>query len=245
VYVPKDMLYEDKTQKLAINFQKGWQVLNGDQAEQFARFRNDELGDIGRVQRQQTLLKALKDQLSNPLIGPRIPGILHIMQNYVDTNLSFEELSALINYGLGLEQKAVKMVLLPGRFSGPKEFRSSYWILEEAGRDRIMKEYFGIGSGQDNATIAPIRIAVQNASNQPDAAQRIARKLEQAGYENVYIVDNWSETLTQTQIIIQSGQEDAAVTLQKTIGIGILETSSTGELESDVTLRIGDDIGTH
>ncbi len=241
VYVPRDMQYEDKTQKLFIDLKQGWQTLNGDQAEQFARFRNDDLGDIGRVQRQQTLLKALKDQMSSPFVVPRIPGILQAMQKYIDTNLSLEEMSALLNYGLGLDQKAVKMVLLPGRFSDPKEFRASYWIMDDRKRDRIMKDFFDLSDPNTGGEASPLRIAIQNASNQPNAAEALQEKLAQAGYENTYVTNAWSETQTQTQIILQSGKADAADILQHAIGIGILETSSTGDLESDITIRIGDD----
>jgi polyisoprenyl-teichoic acid--peptidoglycan teichoic acid transferase len=243
VNVPTDMVYEDKTQKLNIDLKRGQQTLNGDKAEQFARFRNDNLGDIGRVQRQQILLKALREKLSNPLMLPRIPGIVQGMQQYIDTNLTLEETSALLNYGLGLDQKTVKMVLLPGRFSGPKEFQASYWILDPDGRDRIMKEYFDVGIGQADSATAPLRIVIQNASSNPDAAQNLAMQLAKAGYENVSILDDRPETQTQTQIIVQGGQSQAAVAIQNVIGIGILETSSTGELESDITLRIGNDLG--
>ena len=241
VYVPIDMVYEDKTQKLSINLKQGWQTLNGDQAEQFARFRNDGFGDIGRVQRQQTLLKALKEQMASPFVVPRIPGILQTMQKYVDTNLSLEEMSAILNYGLGLDQKAVKMVLLPGRFSEVKEFRASYWIMDDRKRDRIMKDFFEIADPNADADVTPLRIAIQNASSQPKAAEALQEKLIKAGYNNIYITDPWSEKQTQTQIILQTGKTDAANSIQQAIGIGTLETSSTGDLDSDVTIRIGDD----
>ena len=241
VYVPMDMAYEDKAQKLSINLKQGWQTLNGDQAEQFARFRNDGLGDIGRVQRQQTLLKSLKEQMASPFVVPRIPGILQTMQKYVDTNLSFEEMSAILNYGLGLDQKAVKIVLLPGRFSDPKEFRESYWIMDDRKRDRIMKDFFEITDPNVEAEVVPLRIAIQNASSQPKAAEALQEKLIKAGYNNTYITDAWSETQTQTQIILQSGEPDAVDAIQQTIGIGIVETSSTGDLDSDLTIRIGND----
>ena len=241
VYVPIDMVYEDKTQKLSINLKQGWQTLNGDQAEQFARFRNDGFGDIGRVQRQQTLLKALKEQMASPFVVPRIPGILQTMQKYVDTNLSLEEMSAILNYGLGLDQKAVKMVLLPGRFSEVKEFRASYWIMDDRKRDRIMKDFFEIADPNADADVTPLRIAIQNASSQPKAAEALQEKLIKAGYDNIYITDPWSEKQTQTQIILQTGKTDAANSIQQAIGIGTLETSSTGDLDSDVTIRIGDD----
>jgi polyisoprenyl-teichoic acid--peptidoglycan teichoic acid transferase len=243
VNVPADMNYEDKTQKLYIDLKRGQQTLDGNKAEQFARFRNDNLGDIGRVQRQQTLLKALREKLSSPMMLPRIPGIVQRMQKYIDTNLTLEETSALLNYGLGLDQKTVKMVLLPGRFSGPKEFQASYWILEPDARDRIMKEYFDVGAGQADSSTSALRIVIQNASDNPEAAQNLEMQLAKAGYEDVRVLDDRPETQTQTQIIVQGGQTQAAAAIQHVIGIGILETSSTGELESDITLRLGNDLG--
>ena len=243
VTVPTDMVYEDNTQKLSINLKQGKQILDGDKAEQFARFRSDAFGDIGRVQRQQVLLKALREKFVSPLVIARMPGILQAMQPYIDTNLTLEEISALFNYGVGVDQKAVKMVLLPGRFSGDKEFQSSYWIMEPDARDRIMKEYFNVGAGQADGTTAPLRIIIQNASNNPDAAQTIAMQLSKAGYENVSVSEDRSEQQTQTQIIVQGGQKQAAESIQHIMGIGIVESSSIGELESDITLRIGNDIG--
>jgi LCP family protein required for cell wall assembly len=40
VFVPKRMSYKDATQQLEIDSRSGWQTVNGDQAQQFARFRD-------------------------------------------------------------------------------------------------------------------------------------------------------------------------------------------------------------
>jgi polyisoprenyl-teichoic acid--peptidoglycan teichoic acid transferase len=246
VYVPYDMNYKDDTQKLYIDLKQGNQTLNGGQAEQFARFRNDSYGDIGRVQRQQVLLKALRGKLSHPTVVTRVPGILQVMQKYVDTNLSFEEMLALVNFGLKLDQKNVKMVLLPGRFSTPNEFRASYWILDEAGRDRILSNYFGmtspaIGSPTAENSAKELRIALQNASTDPDAARQVARKLLKQGYTHVFLTNPWTETQKKTKIIVQGGQDRAADQLRSNLGQGEIDATSTGDLESDLTIRVGDD----
>ncbi|NES46276.1 MAG: LCP family protein, partial [Moorea sp. SIO2C4] len=57
VYIPKDMKYTDHSQHLYINLKKGRQHLDGNKAMQFLRFRYDKYGDIGRVQRQQMLMR--------------------------------------------------------------------------------------------------------------------------------------------------------------------------------------------
>lgn len=250
VYVPKPMSYVDYTQKLKIDLAQGWQTLNGDQAEQFARFRHDEYGDIGRVQRQQALLKALRERLTNPTIVTRIPDMIRLMSKYIDTNLSLEEMLALANFGLKLDQSKFRMVMLPGRFSQPGEFNASYWVMDEAGRDRVLQKYFAIEPKTKTAAEPPaatsevrgLRIAIQNASSQPHAASDLARYLQGQGFQNVYVVEDWGDRQRATQIIAQQGDLDAASLVKRMLGSGNVEADSTGDLESDLTIRVGEDL---
>ena len=70
--------------------------------------------DIGRVQRQQMLLKSLKERLTNPTVIPKLPQIVRVVQRHLDTNLTLEEMLALANLGLELEAADLHMVMLPG-----------------------------------------------------------------------------------------------------------------------------------
>ncbi|MCX8119902.1 MAG: LCP family protein [Oscillatoriaceae bacterium SKW80] len=253
VFVPQPMQYIDETQKLNIDLAQGWQILNGEQAEQFARFRNDSKGDIGRVQRQQMLLKALLSRLSSMAVLPRLPQIVGVMQKYIDTNLSFEEILALVNFGLQIDANNSKMVMLPGRFSTPEEFKASYWIIDEVARDRIMREYFSVSpkrkskvektreGGVLSGSPLTLKIAVQNASRTPGLARRMERYLEKQGFQNVYVIQDWTDLLLTTQIVVQKGDSQAAATLQQVLGLGEIEATSTGDLESDITIRVGED----
>ena len=246
VNVPEPMQYTDKTQNLYINLQAGLQTLSGEQAEQFARFRHDGLGDIGRVQRQQALLKALRSRLAGPLMLARAPGLVRALQKYIDTNLTTEELLALVNFGLKLDQKNFKMVMLPGRFSAPQEFIASYWLLDPAGRDRVLNEYFDLNATDLSAEPSgtSLKIAIQNASGQPLVGQQFTKYLADLGYGNLYALKDETDAQPQTQIIVQKGDLQAAQALKSTLGLGIVEAASTGDLESDITIRIGTDWAT-
>jgi len=245
VYVPERMSYVDNTQNLHIDLEQGWQTLNGDQAEQFARFRQNKRGDIGRVQRQQTLIKALRQRLQHPTVVPRLPQLIRSMWKYVDTNLSLEETLAIANFGLGLQPDDVKMVMLPGRFSTPGEYAASYWIMDSASKDQIMSEYFGRESAELSSEFSRspvrLRIAVQNATTEPGLAYRVAEKLERKGFRNVYVVQNWPDSQRQTQIIVQKGDSKAADVVKRELGFGKVESNSTGEISSDITIRVGED----
>lgn len=244
VYVPEAMDYEDQTQKLKIHLEPGQQVLNGEQAEQFARFRNDANGDIGRVQRQQQLIQALRSKLTDPTLLPRIPQAIQIFQTYIDTNLTTEEMLALANFGLGLEQDHFRMVLLPGRFSTPEEFVASYWILDPAAKDQVMQEYFDVTSiavMSNQHSLSDLSIAIQNASSHPQMGSQVAAYLQSQGFANVYLIEDWVEHQPQTQIIAQRGDLNSATMLESVLGVGQVIPSSTGDLSSDLTIRVGDD----
>lgn len=247
VFVPTPMEYRDQTQKLEINLKAGLQTLNGDQAEQFARFRNDVNGDIGRVQRQEILLKALQKRLSNPALITRIPQAIGILQKSVDTNLSSEEILALANFGSQLQREKVQMVMLPGRFSQPEEFEGvSYWILSESGRRRVAEQYFDAQVEEERPLTPPayLTVALQNATDNPQLVRQFRNYLRSQGYHNIYVGQEAPQLLSETEILPQQGDLNNAQHLQTLLGLGRLEVSSTGDLASDLTIRLGLDAQT-
>jgi LCP family protein required for cell wall assembly len=245
VYVPEAMEYEDQTQQLKIDLQPGQQILNGEQAEQFARYRNDENGDIGRVQRQQQLIQALRHRLTDPMLLPRIPQAIQIFQKYIDTNLTPEEMLALAHFGLELKQDNLRMVLLPGRFSTPEEYVASYWIMDLVAKDQVMQEYFDVASiavmSHQQHSLIDLRIAIQNASSDPQIGGQVAAYLKSQGFHNVYLTEDWPEDQAQTEIIVQRGDLHSANMLESVLGVGHVMPSSTGDLSSDLTIRVGND----
>lgn len=244
VDVPRAMRYRDRTQGLEIDLQPGFQRLDGDQAEQFARFRQDAYGDIGRVQRQQVLLRALRDRLRQPSVLPRLPQALRIVQQSIDTNLNLEEILALVGFAMNLESDQFQMVMLPGRFSQPGEYLASYWIQDRQGIDQMMGKFFDtqpMTLVSDNTSSNRLRIAVQNASTHSGVAEEVAAYLRDQGYRNVYVVQDWSGSLSDSQVIAQRGNLDSARTLQTALGFGAVVADSTGDLASDLTIRVGDD----
>ena len=122
------MHYRDRTQGLTIDFQPGLQHLSGQHLEEYVRFRKDGMGDIGRVQRQQGVLNALLRSVITPTAWIKLPQLLQVTQDSVDTNLSVEEMLTLLNFLKGSQEKPLKTVMLPGRFSTPDEYDYSYWI---------------------------------------------------------------------------------------------------------------------
>ena len=97
IYVERDMKYEDPWDDdggLVINLRQGFQHLDGKAAVEFVRFRDSE-GDVGRVRRQQAFMKALAEKITSPEIILKLPQILSVAVDAVETDLSLSEMLAI------------------------------------------------------------------------------------------------------------------------------------------------------
>lgn len=247
-YVPKDMKYTDNSQRLYIDLEEGQQHLDGDKALQLLRFRYDAYGDVGRVQRQQALIRALTEQALSPKTVLRIPEILGIIRSHIDTNLGTNELIALSAFMGQKSRSDFKMVMLPGDFSQPGEGELSYWLPNQRGISKVLEENFDVEPDYYYATtdeaIAPsrIRVAIQTRDADQEMAQNVANKLIASGYNQVFISSiPYNQPIDQTRIIAQGGNGSLAAQVRAELGLGEVLVESTGVLSSDVTIQVGDD----
>jgi polyisoprenyl-teichoic acid--peptidoglycan teichoic acid transferase len=242
VHVPKDMKYQDDSQHLYINLKAGRQRLNGTQVLQLLRFRYDEYGDIGRIQRQQIVMRALMEQALNPATIVRLPQILSVVQSYLDTNLTVEELVALVGFGSKVNRSNTQMLMVPGEFSDPKQFEASYWLPSPSRIQDIMARHFDFGTieEQDDSP-ANVHITIQDGTKQPALAQTVMGNLRQAGYVETGLGQPWNENLSVTRILAQQGDIVKAEAVKNALGFGEVRTETTGDLSSDVTIQLGKD----
>jgi hypothetical protein len=243
VFVPETMNYQDQYGGLSINLAPGWQNLNGEQAEQFSRFREQGIGDLPRVQRQQALITSLLQRLNSPTVLSKLPQLTRIMRKYFDTNLRMEEMMALANFSVNVERDNFQMAMLPGTFSKFSQDPNSYW-LNMTGQQGLLNDYVGVDLASlksDNRPVSIRRVAVQNTTNQPQLTEKVITYLKQKGFTNVYAVPDWPDTQRQTQVIVQNGNRQPGIDLREVLGLGEIQVSGNGDLESDLTIRIGKD----
>lgn len=244
VYVPKDLKYQDDSQHLYINLKKGQQHLDGDKALQLLRFRHDENGDIGRIQRQQMVMRALMDQTLNPATLARLPEVLNVVKEHIDTNLTVEELLALAGYGARTNRSNVLQLMVPGRFSEKKEFDASYWVPDRSRIAKTMAQHFDLQTNVQARTNEPstLRVAIQDSTgDQKTNLQPLIRSLEKAGYRNVFVAKSWGEPLEVTHIVAQQGDNSSAESIRDALGFGEVRVESTGNLGSDISIQVGKD----
>ncbi len=244
VNVPKDMKYNDFSQHFYINLKKGKQHLDGDKALQFLRFRYDNLGDISRVQRQQMLMRSIVEQALRPATIVKIPKILDVVKSHLDTNLTVKELMALSSFAAKTDRSRIQMIMLPGDFNSAEE-KVSYWLPNERRIEQVVMQHFNAypesydsWEVRDNSTI---RIAIQNTLENGSAARRLLDNLKKAGYNSAYISKSLPETLDVTEIIAQAGDDLTAKKIRAQLRIGEVLVESTGVLNSDITIKVGQD----
>ena len=84
-----------------------------------------------------------------------------------------------------------------------------------------------------------LKIAIQNTTGKPQLTKQLINSLKQKGFTQIYTAEEWPDPHAKTQIIIQKGNKRAGKQLQKILGMGEIEVSSAGDIESDITIRIG------
>jgi polyisoprenyl-teichoic acid--peptidoglycan teichoic acid transferase len=135
------------------------------------------------------------------------------------------------------------MTTLPGTFSRFSKDPNSYW-LNMTGQQNLLNNYVGVdvpGLKPDLRPVPNLKIAIQNASNQPQVTEKVIAYLKEKGFKNIYPAPDWPDSQRQTQIIVHRGSRQPGIDLQKVLGLGQIEVSSGGDFESDITIRIGKD----
>ena len=139
VYIAHDMDYDDPESGLAIHMRTGYQNLDGRAAEHYLRYRSDELGDVGRTQRQQRFVKAFYARLLRMDTLPKVPAIAEILKRDVKTSAELFDSIHIGNVIRKLSTDPPRTIMLPGTVSSDDD---TVWIMDRAATDEVIKELF-------------------------------------------------------------------------------------------------------
>lgn len=140
LYVEDDMDYEDPYTGYAIHLKRGYQRLSGKAAEQYVRYRGDELGDVGRVQRQQRFLKVFYGTLLQVDAIAKLPAVADIVNRRLTTSMAVLDTAMLARHLQGLRIDSIQTEMLPGAFA--TEGQSSYWQADQVKLDALLERMF-------------------------------------------------------------------------------------------------------
>ncbi|MBC8015136.1 MAG: LCP family protein [Sporomusaceae bacterium] len=141
--VEHDMNYDDPYDNLSIHIPKGRQHLDGKRAGEYVRYRHDELGDIGRVERQQIFLKALSSQMLQSGTILKLPALMTTISNYVRTDMNILALAKVGNMIRDMNSDSLHTEMIPGDFATIDDI--SYWAPDMKKTQDLIKNMF---SGQ-------------------------------------------------------------------------------------------------
>lgn len=141
----RGMYYSDPEQDLEIALQEGLQKLNGDQCEQFLRFRYGyPNGDIGRIEKQQYFIHELIKQKMKPQYIIKAPEIFSGISKSIRTNYTLSDMTSHLFAIQGLENEDVETIQVPGE-GGNAETRYgvlSCYLVDRDGLKEIVEDYF-------------------------------------------------------------------------------------------------------
>ncbi|WP_373532842.1 LCP family protein [Vampirovibrio sp.] len=199
LYIEKSMHYTDNTAKLFINFEPGQQHLNGKQAEAFLRFRHDQLGDIGRIRRQQQFISAVSKKLREPGVVFKIPAMVQLANQYLETNLNANDLLTLAFFGKDLNLNSLRTATLPGHPGGS---RVSYWVIDPEPAqlilDRLILDNPQPLFGEGRSTGKALTLGLYYDPALAKAVPALVKNLEAKGFD---VVCKDSQRRSSTQII--------------------------------------------
>ena len=159
--IPVDMDYDDPAQDLHIHFSKGLKHLDGQEALEVVRWRqnNDGSGyataDIGRIGTQQDFLRAVARQTLQLANWDKVGAMAEIFQKWVDTDLELANLIWLGEQALTVGSDNIAFHTLPGDGAGYYK-GGSYYVLEPDAVLEMVNSYFN--PYQEDLTLADMDI---------------------------------------------------------------------------------------
>ena len=261
--VPIDMHYTDRRQGLYIDLKAGYQLLDGDKAEQVVRFRHNSDGttypseyggeDIGRMRTQREFLTALLEQTIENMDVNTILGFLDIAEKYVETNLNFDAIKDYVPYIIDFNIDDLKTDTLPG--IAEQSSGTGTWIYtpyEDEIEETINELFYGVVPEEnidantiDGNTVSSDEISdtkdanieILNGSGSSSKLSEVISKLEAEGFE-VTQTGNTSTTNNTTIIDRGSISETELSQIKEILHIDSV-TSGNSDTSTKTTIIIG------
>jgi len=219
--------YDDYAGGLHIDLHPGSQTLDGDKAEQLVRFRMYTEGDLERVRVQQQFMRALTKTVLKPSTILKLPKIMEVVQNNIETSLEPFEILGMANLARQLKTDDIAMYILPGE--GKYISGISYFIPENGKMYKMVEEIFFDDS--------PLKVAVLNGSGTSGLAGKVADKLKSKGYSVVEVSNADHFDYENTTIIYPKKYKSDAEKLAKLFDDVQIKEDEEGKLTTVIVGR--------
>lgn len=264
--VPIDMNYDDCTQDLAIHIKKGYQLLDGNNAEGVVRFRHNNNGtsysteygdnDLGRMRTQREFIKAVISQTMKPSNITKINEVINIATEEVETNIPWDVIKDYIPAVVNFDTNNLVSDMLPGT---PGYYNGvSIVIINQAQAKQKVKEMFltstsenvdgnnivegnvvGSTSSENVKKNSEIRLEVINGAGVTSKYNAAITQLQNQGYK---VTKKGSTNVTKTTMIIdrKNNAKQNKEAIKSLLCTGKIEDGKA-DGDIDFTIIIGQD----
>lgn len=249
VDVTKPMNYGGYGNPLDIHLKPGVQHLNGYQVLMYVRFRQEQLGDISRIQQQQYIIKLILKKVLTPGQIFKLPAVItQLSHDIVYTNLSLKQEIALGLMAAKVNQSAIRFATLPGqpqqRVDPYMHQTLDYWILNKR-LMHLMVDEIVLEKPLTAADRQNVHITVRSGTGSLAAADQLAAWLKARGFTVNGVIWANNHNHVQNQILDFTGDKYLVARLQQALG----PAGSTQVVESpyhdypglDMVITVGSD----
>ena len=247
VNIDEPMDYDDNEGGLHIHFAVGEKGLNGNGVLKYIRFRDKLLGDKGRIERQQGLLKLISRKMGEAKIILKMPKIYRNIKGNMWTNLEFWDFLALANEMRSFDQENLRVQSLPGKSEYIRG--ADYWVPDRKMSEEVVQvimNSYRIGgkasppiySGGELDQI--VKVEVWNATNRKDLAYNVQRRLRRYGIDAVRW-GNFGIYKKYTTVIDRLGDIEVAHKVAKIVGSSVVKTEIDKTRFVDLSIVLGND----
>ncbi len=237
--VEQRMWYTDEAGGLRIDISPGEQVLDGEKALDYVRYRHTPRGDIDRVQRQQKFISAAIRQLMHPSRLTDMPEIISTSLDSVYTDIDYSDALPFLRVVAALDFEEIETAKLPGF---PEDINgASYWIAAEEEKDEIVDELL---RGEKQRRYNDVELNIYNGNGEAGAAGSAASRLSRYGFKIGSIDNADSFDYERTEIVYFDGDKgDIARRIRQYLDGDIrLEDNENGEDENIIEVTVGHDL---
>ncbi|AZR73204.1 hypothetical protein BBF96_07280 [Anoxybacter fermentans] len=176
--VEEDMKYVDNAAGLVIDIPKGRQILDGEKAVKYLRYREPVYADLGRIARQQKFINAAIKQFLSPELILKVPKLIQQFNNSISTNMSYKDMMNLAKLMKDIKSENIKSARIPGESKYIDGI--SYFIHEPEGTRKLVNDLI---VSKEYIANSKYRVAVFNGNGIHGAAAKISRDIELHGFK--------------------------------------------------------------
>ncbi|MDD5067735.1 MAG: LCP family protein [bacterium] len=240
VYTDIPMKYIDHAGNLFIDIPAGITKCDGLKAMEFLRFRNDERGDIGRLDRQyEFMLDFMKTAVhkNNILLNIKL---LKVLFNYLETNLNFNDVISLIKYSSSADFNNIEVIKIPGRFVNL--YGIDYIETNPNQTKKLVGDFlYRISLYKPDFAPEEIKVQVLNGSGKSGVAKLVRDKLVRLGFNVVEFGNAPVQNHDSSIILNVSGNMKKAMRVSSSLHAGNVYTKINNFVLIDVTVIVGKD----